>query len=112
MSGSLSWSGLTPDQQGQVLAWIPLFRSGIVQLVKTIQSGTALDNTWKTAISAVLADLTAGTIIPDSTGLAGAVKLTNTDVQNMMTLIETLLASANTSALNAEYLKAVGPANF
>ena len=112
MSGSTGWAALAEPQQALVLAWMPLFRASIVQLVGACNNGAALDGTWQAAISAIVNGLPAGTVIPDTTGLAGAQPLMREDLIAMMGAIESLLASANTSQQRAEYLKVVGPANM
>ena len=91
---------------------MPLFRSAIVQLTQSCNTGATLDGTWAAAISSLVASLPSGTVIPDTTGLAGAQPLAREDIIGMMTAIEALLATANTSAVRAEYLKVVGPVNM
>lgn len=112
MAGTNTWSQLTPAQQAQVLAFMPLFRAAVVELVAAADGGAKLDGVWTGGISAVVESLSSGTVIPDSTGLAGASPLTMDDVVAQMSAIETLLSSANTTAARAEYLKIVGPANM
>ena len=51
---------------------MPLFRSAIVQLTQSCNTGATLDGTWAAAISSLVASLPSGTVIPDTTGLAGA----------------------------------------
>jgi hypothetical protein len=107
-----TWASLTPPQQQQVLAWMPLLRSGVITLVQSCNAGASLDGIWTASVSALVNSLDADTVVPDSTGLAGAQPLAREDVINLMTAIESLLASANTSAQRAEYLKVVGPVNM
>jgi hypothetical protein len=91
---------------------MPLFRASIVQLVASCNTGARLDGTWQASISALVSGLDAGTVIPDTTGLAGAQPLMREDLIAMMQAIESLLSSANATAQRAEYLKVVGPANM
>ena len=112
MSGTSNWSNLTPVQQQAVLAWMPLFRSAVVELVSACNGGSSLDGTWTGGISAIVESLASGTIIPDATGLAGAQPLTMDAVVGQMAAIEALLAGANTSSARAAYQAVVGPANM
>lgn len=112
MAGTLTWAELTPAQQQQVLAFMPLFRAATVQLVAAADGGAKLDSIWTNGLSAVVESLASGTVIPDTTGLAGASPLAMDDVVAQMTAIEQLLASANTAQARAEYLKIVGPVNM
>lgn len=107
-----TFSSYTSAQQAQILAFMPLFRSAIVGLVGACNQGATLDGTWTGAISTLVTGLDAGTVIPDTTGLAGAMPLAREDVLAIMTAIEGLLATANTPAQRAEYLKVVGPVNM
>lgn len=106
-----AFSALTETQQVQVQAFMPLFRSSIIQLAQACNQGARLDSVWQNTILASVTSLDAGTVIPDTTGLAGAAPLTREDVLGMMGAIEALLANVNTSAAQVEYVKAVGPAN-
>ena len=112
MAGTNTWSQLTPAQQSQVLAFMPLFRAAVVQLVAAANGGAKLDGVWTGGISAVVESLSSGTVIPDNTGLAGAAPLTMDIVVAQMAAIETLLSSANTAQARAAYLEIVGPANM
>ena len=112
MAGTLTWSQLTPAQQGQILAFMPLFRAAVVELVAAADGGSKLDSIWTGGISAVVESLSSGVVIPDSTGLAGASPLTMDVVVGQMAAIEQLLSSANTAQARAAYLEIVGPANM
>ena len=112
MAGTNSWSQLTPAQQSQVLAFMPMFRAAVVELVAAADGGARLDGIWTGGISAVVESLASGTIIPDITGLAGASPLAMDVVVGQMQAIEALLASANTAQARAAYLEIVGPANM
>lgn len=112
MAGTNTWAQLTPAQQAQVLAFMPMFRAAVVELVAAADGGAKLDSIWTGGISAVVESLTSGAVIPDITGLAGASPLTMDIVVAQMTAIEALLASANTAQARAAYLAIVGPANM
>jgi hypothetical protein len=112
MAGTNTWSQLTPAQQAQVLAFMPLFRAAVVQLVAAADGGAKLDSIWTNGISAVVESLAPGTVIPDSTGLAGASPLMMDVVVGQMAAIEQLLTGANTAQARAAYLEIVGPANM
>ena len=106
-----AFSALTADQQSQLLGFMPVLRAGIAELAKVCNHGARLDQTWTAGIKAIVASLDAGTVIPDTTGLAGAASLTSDDLNAMMTAIEQGLAVLDTAAQQAAYLKAVGAAN-
>lgn len=112
MAGTNTWSQLTPTQQSQVLAFMPLFRAAVVGLVAACNEGAKLDGVWTGGISAIVESLSSGVVIPDSTGLAGASPLTMDIVVSVMTSIEQLLASANTAAERGVYQQIVGPVNM
>ena len=106
-----TFSSLTAGQQEQILAFMPLFRGAIITLARACNGGASLDGVWTTGVSALVTSLDAGTTIPDITGLAGAQSLVREDVLGAMAAIEALLATANSAAQRAEYLKIVGPPN-
>ncbi len=109
----MAWPGtLTPNQQTTLLAFMPGFRSDLLLFTKLINNLELLNNVWTTGgVSAINALLSAGDVIPDATGLAGAQTLTAADVSTAFTAIQSFLTSYNTPTYDAYFVRAVGPVN-
>lgn len=106
-----AFTDLTTDEQGQLKAFMPMFRVAIGELARVCNHGASLDGIWLANVKAIVAKLDAATVVPDDTGLAGAAQVTSDDLNSTMGLLEALLASANTQAQRAEYIKIAGAPN-
>lgn len=106
------FSGMTPDQQAQVLAFMPVFRSKVIELARAVNNMAALLEVWNTNVSVPVLALDAGTVIPDNTGLAGAQSVNREQIMAVMGAMMAALAAANTVGLRSRYISVIGPANM
>lgn len=109
--GSDSWGQLTPNQQAQILAFLPLLRANAVLVSQMLDRMANMNTMWANVIGAEVELLAEGTVIPDSTGLAGALQLTTDQVQAYMVIVGQALSFWQTIANETLLLAAVGPAN-
>lgn len=71
----------------------------------------ALMQSWTANVQSIVGT-PAGLTVTDSTGLAGAVPLTDTQVSTLVGDVQALLASYNTSAAQQLYALVCGPTNI
>ena len=107
----MSYSGATPAQQAQVQSFSVLQRSAIVQLWQLNKTINALVQAWNANILGILGS-PQGTLIPDNTGYAGAVELTDTQITNLFGILQSLQSTNFTSGNQAAFVLATGPNNM
>ena len=81
------------------------------ELAKLAQKGVTIDDNWDSQVSAIIATLDPGEVLPDTGGLAGAADITHEELTSIMGSINTLLATYNTNAARQLYVKLAGPNN-
>ena len=109
--GTTTWAQLTPNQQAQILAFMPVLRSNVVTLAKLIDLFASINTSWTNVLAAEVELLPSGTVIPDSTGLAGALQLTTDQVQAFMAIVAEAMTFFDTTPNQTLILDAIGPAN-
>src|SRR5208283_5350901 len=103
---------ITTAQQNEILSFMPMFRSNMSTLAIGLRVLSQYLTLWNNGgLSTVVNLLAAGTVIPDTTGLAGAQPLTSTDVVNTMTVAQNLITAYYTSPNLTEFIKIAGPPN-
>lgn len=106
-----TFASLTPAQQAQLKAFMPLMRSATIQYVKALNRLAALDQLWTNSISSVNALLDASEVIPDTNGLDGASQLSHDDLVVFIADVEAVLGAKNDAAHRAFYARACGLSN-
>lgn len=106
-----TFAQLTPDQQNQVLAFMAMFRPNIGLTARALNQMSQMDSIWTNNISPLVTGLDAGTPIPDSPGLAGAVTLIREEIMGLMASVQTCLSTYNLPANRTEFVRAAGLPN-
>src|SRR5271154_7117034 len=107
----MSYSSATPAQQLQVQNFSVLQRSAIVQLWQLNKTMNALVQAWDANILGILGT-PQGTLIPDNTGYAGAVELTDTQITNLFGILQSMLTTNFTAGNQNAMALATGPNNI
>lgn len=107
----MSYSTASPAQQSQVNSFSVLQRSAIVQLWQLNRTINALVQAWNANILGILGS-PQGILIPDGTGYAGAVELTDTQITNLFSILQTLQTNTFTAPNQAAFVLATGPNNM
>lgn len=103
-------SNATTAQLAQLSNYVVLMRTTISAFAKNMDTMNALVNAWNGNISAIIGT-PAGTTITDSSNLAGAVPLTDTQVAQLVADLQAVLAAYNTPAAQQLYTSVCGPGN-
>lgn len=107
----MSVSSATPEQLKRLDNFVVLERSACVQLWQLHKTITALVQAWNGDILGIIG-APQGTPIPDSTGYAGATRLTDTQVTNLFGILQTLQTNTMTDPNKGAFLLATGPNNM
>lgn len=109
----MDFATLTDEQKSVLTAFTrDQFRPSVGSAARALNGLSTLLMLYKTSgVEALVATLSPGDPIPDSTGLAGAQSITAADVQSFMVAADGLLATYNTLELRTEYAKIAGVSN-
>jgi hypothetical protein len=107
----MSFATATPAQQAQVESFVTLERAAIVQMWQLNKTISALVQAWNANILGILG-APQGISIPDATGYAGAVTLTDTQVTNLFGILQTLQTNNFSAGNQAAFVLATGPNNM
>lgn len=108
----MNFEDLTPEQQAILSEHVRMARAWAGEQARTNNHGQVLDTNYWSQVSAILALLDNGDVIPDGSGLAGAGTLTKADVVTLTSYIEGIMASYDTAPHRQMYAKAAGPSNL
>ena len=107
-----TFGSLTPAQQAIILNHIDLLiRPSLGQFARLLNLFAALRADGVVQTDALVASLDAGTVIPNTGNLAGAVPMTKEEVQSVDTAVGNILTTYNTAALRQTYAKLAGAQN-
>lgn len=113
------YNDLTQEQKDALAAYERLLREWTMRQAQNNNRADAVNTQYNANVSAILASLDAGEIIPNSSGLDGAVSLTKEDlitvtshVQNMLTNMSTHTSGFNTAFLRQVWVKFGGAVNM
>lgn len=107
-----TYDSLTPEQKDILGALTTQLRAFVGGFAKTNTRAEVLVDDWNAQVSAIVASLDAGEIIPNVSGLAGAASVTKEEVTSIMaTSLANLLATYNTATARELYVKLAGPGN-
>lgn len=100
----------TPAQLAELSNFVVNLRAVIASFAQVQYQMNALNQAWSANISAIIGT-PAGTTITDATGLAGAVPLTDTQVSQLVTDIQNVMATYFTTGAQQLYAQVCGPMN-
>lgn len=102
------YDDLTSEQQDSLDTWLQVLRPLAGMVARQLQQAQILDVAWEGDISAIVAALDAGALVPNKTGLAGAKPVTKEDLEISSTLIKTLLSAYSDAAIAQRQLRLAG----
>ena len=106
----MSYATATPAQQARVNNFVVQMRTTIIRIWQLNNSTAALVTNWNADILAILGT-PQGITIPDGSGLAGSVPLTDTQVTNLFGILQTNQTTLMTAGNDAIFMLATGPNN-
>ena len=107
-----AWASMTANQQTQMMAYMASLRPAVARFASAVNALASLDSNWQNIVLAEVTALDAGTVIPDVTGLSGAIPLTREQVLAFMTSAETMLSTYNTATAKTLYAQMAGFVNI
>lgn len=107
-----TFASLSPAQQASLLNSDLLLRSAIVAARRAVALMEMASIDYATISQPIFALLDAGTAVPTTTGLAGAVPVPKEQVDAVMTQFATLVATWNAGAVLVLHVELVGAANL
>jgi len=87
-----TYASLTAAQQAQVQAAANNVRSFLIPLLNLARQAMPIQSDWNGGTSALVASLGAAEVIPNSSGLAGALGLTPGQLTTLVSYVEALAA--------------------
>jgi hypothetical protein len=106
------WANLSQEQRDVYTAWERDLRSLSGELQRWCNRAVALDARYVSQIQAILTSLDNNTIVPNSSGLAGASSLdSDAEAVTLQAHIQGILTAYNTSGHQQMRAKAAGAAN-
>ena len=106
-----TYEELSPEQKKIVQDYLLVLRPMAGELARTGNHAANVNDQYLATATAVLAEMDAADVIPNMSGLAGAVALTQQEVIDMTGYFQTLL-TINTSDHRQRFVKACGAANM
>ena len=107
-----TYDSLTQEQKNILGALTTQTRAFAGKLARDNTVAEVLVDDWNAQVSAIVATLDAGEIIPNLSGLNGAAAITKEELTTLLgTSITNLLATYNTTAARELYVKLAGPGN-
>lgn len=102
------WSALTQEEQDTYLAYVTQLRALHGEFHQILNKMVELDNMWNASVSPISTSLDNTEKAPNNSGLDGAVELTDTEVVNLTSHMQTALSSFNTTGHKQLRNKAAG----
>ncbi len=106
----MAWEQLTVEEQAAVQDYVRNLRALVGELGRVRNRAAALDNGYAN-IQGLLAELGANDVVPDGTGLAGALPLEQNEVITLTAHAQALLAEYGAGHLQM-WAKAAGAMNL
>lgn len=106
-----TYASLTQTEKDIIDTFARVVRGFSGELAKLAQRGVVLEDDWDAQVSALIATLDPGEVLPDTGGLAGAADITHEELTSIVTSIGSFLLTYNTPAARQLYVKLAGPQN-
>lgn len=107
----MSYTTATPAQQARVNNFVQMQRAAAVLVWQLQKAINAMNADWNADVLAILGAPSSITI-PDGTGYAGAVPLTDTQVTNLVGIFQTFQSTTMTAGNQTVFALAAGPNNM
>lgn len=105
-------SQLTSDQVAALQAFMTMLRPSAIQVDKIIHVAQLIEEQYALNIFTILSSLDAGAIIPDTTGLAGAIPLSAGDVMAATQDLQALVTAMTVTGMETRRLSLAGAVNL
>ena len=106
------YDGLTREQKGLLQAFLNNVRAWSGEQARVNNHGEAINTDYTAQVSAIIASLDAGEIIPNSSGLAGAASIVKEDLMSVVAHIQGVLTTYNTPEHREAWVKMAGANNL
>jgi hypothetical protein len=107
-----TYDSLTTEQKALVQAFLNFARGWCGEQARTNNHGEAANDDYNAQVSAILATLDDGEIIPNTSGLAGAASINENDLISVVSHIQGIQTNYNTSAHRQLWTKMAGAGNL
>lgn len=107
----MDYSELSAEDQQTLDDYLQFARPLLGEVARLMHKFSAVNSDWTNGAQGVVASLTAGVIVPNKTGLAGAASLTKEDIQASAALIAQALSGYESATNRNRWVKAAGAVN-
>ncbi|MGB8627763.1 MAG: hypothetical protein WCD69_00005 [Xanthobacteraceae bacterium] len=104
-------SNATPQQLAELSAFVVQERAIVAQFAQSMAQMNQLNNNWNATIAAIIGT-PAGLTVTDTSGLAGIVPLTDTNVYAILGYFQAILTAYYDAAHQQIFVQACGPTNM
>jgi hypothetical protein len=108
----MAYADLTVEQKQQLQAFVQLLRPWSGEQARVNNHGDVVNTAYNAGASAILDLLDAADLVPNESGLAGAISLTKAELVSITSHVQNVLTNYNTSAHRQLWSKAAGAANL
>ena len=105
------YDALSPEDKAIVDAYTTQLRAHAGSVGRNINTGESIEDYYWGAVNAILTTFSAGDEVPNSSGLAGAVNLTKTELDNLLSYVQGVKTNYGTDAHQQLRAKAAGLQN-
>jgi len=102
---------LTAEQTGIIAEYVRQQRAVVGEFARLLNRMSALDNMYDGQVTAAWAELAAGTVLTDGSGLAGVSLLSKAEVASIADAMQLILTAYNGEELRRLYVKMAGVTN-
>lgn len=108
----MAYADLTAGQKQQLQDWLQLVRPIQGEVAKVLNHMAAAKTAYDSHVSTILAPLIDADAVPNESGLAGAVDVTKAELTTILTLLNAVLTTYNTTANRELWTKFCGAENL
>lgn len=107
-----SYTELTSEQQELLQAFLNFARAWVGEQARAFNHADVAKDAYTSQIASIMAQLDAGSVLPNSSGLDGAQSITKEELGAVVTAINGMLTSYNTTAIREAWTKLCGLTNM
>ena len=108
----MAWADLSAEEKAVVTDFVRLARAWAGEQARTSNHSDALNTAYNATVTTLLGEIGESELIPDGSGLGGAVTLTRAEVVTLVSHMQGILTDYNTSGHRQLWSKAAGPGNL
>lgn len=108
----MAYVDLTTDQKKQLQDWLQLVRPIQGEVARALNHMQAAQTAHDSHVGAVLALLLPGDVIPNESGLAGAIDVDKSELTSILALLSSTLATLDTTTNRILWTKFCGAGNL